>query len=58
MDAEPYFYDPTSGFTAWKKEGEWQVAMGAIWSMHRETVAWHPAGAKLAERFEELSVSV
>jgi hypothetical protein len=57
-DAEPYFYDPTSGFTAWKHKGEWRVAMGPIWSMQRETVAWHPAGAQFCERFEELSVSV
>ena len=58
MTEEPYFYDPTSGFTAWKKDGQWQCAMGSVWHMHKETVVWHPAGPKLTERFEGLSVSV
>jgi hypothetical protein len=28
IDNEPYFYDPKSGWTGWKKDGQWLMAMG------------------------------
>jgi hypothetical protein len=43
IDAEPYFYDPTSRWTGWKKDGQWVVSRWEDLVMDRQTVTWYPA---------------
>lgn len=58
IDNEPYFYDPKSGWTGWKRDGLWRAALGDVWYMNRQTVTWFNPTSEQIERFESLCVAV
>lgn len=58
IDNEPYLFDPQSGWTGWKKDGQWLITKDRVWFMDRHSVKWYPPSPELIERLESLCVAV